>query len=53
MYRYAQIDENGNIVSDSYLSGEVVQDDMIPISNDFDLDNKNTILKQKSGRISN
>lgn len=40
MYRYAQIDSNGYIVSDSYLSGEVTADNMIPISEDFDLSNK-------------
>ena len=40
MYRYAQIDENGYIVSDSHLSGEVTVDNMIPVSDDFDLTNK-------------
>ena len=40
MFRYAQIDENGYVVSDSYLSGEVKSDNMIPISEDFDLTNK-------------
>ena len=40
MYRYAQIDENGYIVSDSHLSGEVTADNMIPVSDDFDLSNK-------------
>ena len=40
MYRYAQIDENGYIVSDSHLSGEVTVDNMIPVSDDFDLSNK-------------
>ena len=40
MYRYAQIDENGYVVSDSYLSGEVTADNMIPVSDDFDLSNK-------------
>ena len=40
MYRYAQIDPNGYVVSDSYLSGEVTADNMIPISEDFDLSNK-------------
>lgn len=38
--RYAQIDENGLMVSDSYLSGEVSAENMIPISEDFDLSNK-------------
>lgn len=40
MYRYAQIDENGCVVSDSHLSGEVNYPNMIPISDDFDLSNK-------------
>lgn len=40
MFRYAQIDENGYIVSDSYLSGEVNADNMISIDKDFDLTNK-------------
>ena len=39
MYRYAQINSNGYVVSDSYLSGEVTADNMIPISEDFDLSN--------------
>lgn len=41
MYRYAQIDiETGIVVSDSHLSGIVEADNMIPISEDFDLTNK-------------
>ena len=41
MYRYAQIDINtGMAVGDSYLSGEVELENMIPISDDFDLKNK-------------
>lgn len=40
MYRYAQINSEGYIVSDSYLSGEVIADNMIPLSEDFDLKNK-------------
>ena len=40
MYRYAQINSNGYVVSDSYLSGEVTADNMIPVSEDFDLSNK-------------
>lgn len=40
MFRYAQIDDTGNVISDSYLSGEVKADNMIPISDDFDLTNK-------------
>lgn len=38
--RYAQIDGNGFVVSDSWLSGEVEADNMIPIAEDFDLTNK-------------
>ena len=40
MYRYAQIDSEGYVVSDSYLSGEVIADNMIPLSEDFELKNK-------------
>ena len=43
MFRYAQIDENGYVMSDSYLSGEVKADNMIIISDDFDLTNKKYI----------
>ncbi len=40
MKRYAQINEEGLVVSDSRLSGEVKADNMIPISDDFDLTGK-------------
>ena len=40
MYRYAQITDEGYIVSDSYLSGTVDYPNMIPIPEDFDLTNK-------------
>ena len=40
MNRYAQIDTNGIVVSDSHLSGEVIADNMIPIADDFILVNK-------------
>lgn len=40
MYRYAQIDNNGYVVSDSILSGEVQKENMILIEQDFDLTNK-------------
>ena len=43
MYRYAQINSDGYPVSDSYLSNEVKADNMIPISEDFDLTNKRYI----------
>lgn len=38
--RYAQITDEGYVVSDSYLSGEVDHPNMIPIPEDFDLTNK-------------
>lgn len=40
MYRYAQIDKEGYVVSDSHLSEKVDADNMIPLSDDFDLANK-------------
>ena len=40
MYRYAQIDKEGYVVSDSWLSGEVDDKNMIPVAADFDLANK-------------
>lgn len=40
MHRYAQIDENGHVISDSYLSGIVKASNMVSISDDFDLANK-------------
>jgi len=40
MYRYAQINENGFVISDSHLSGEVTTDNMIAIAEDFLLTNK-------------
>jgi len=40
MYRYAQINEDGDVVSDSYLSGEAKADNMIPLDDGFDLTNK-------------
>ena len=43
MFRYAQIDDTGNVISDSQLYGEVKADNMIPISDDFDLTNKKYI----------
>lgn len=39
-YRYAQINEEGFVVSDSYLSGEVIADNMIAIDESFDLTNQ-------------
>lgn len=38
--RYAQIDEEGIVVSDSHLSGKVEADNMIPLDDNFDLTNK-------------
>ena len=40
MFRYAQIDSNGMVISDSLLSGEVNLPHMIRISDDFSLANK-------------
>lgn len=40
MFRYAQINESGFVISDSYLSGEVTADNMIAIAEDFNLTNK-------------
>lgn len=40
MYRYAQINENGHVVSDNHLSGVVEAGNLIPIAPDFDLKNK-------------
>ena len=40
MVRYAQIDKDGRVVSDSQLSGEVNAPHMIRISEDFDLAGK-------------
>lgn len=40
MFRYAQIDEKGFVISDSYLSGEVKAEDMIAIAEGFDITNK-------------
>lgn len=40
MFRYAQINEDGYVVSDSWLSGEVKADNMIPLEDNFDLSNK-------------
>ena len=40
MFRNAQINEKGNIDADSYLSGVVEAENMIPLAPDFDLTNK-------------
>ena len=40
MPRYAQINAEGYVVSDSYLSGIVEQENMIPLEEDFDPTNK-------------
>ena len=40
MFRYAQINDEGFVVSDSYLSGEDTADNMIAIAEDFNLTNK-------------
>ena len=43
MYRYAQINEQGIIIADSHLAGEVIADNMIRIADDFDISNKKYI----------
>lgn len=40
MYRYAQIDENGFVFCDSFLSGIIENPNLILIDLDFDLSNK-------------
>ena len=40
MYHYIQIDENGYVVSDSWLSGEVIADNMIRVVDNFNSTNK-------------
>ena len=40
MYHYIQIDDEGYVVSDSWLSGEVIADNMILVDEDFDPTNK-------------
>ena len=40
MFRYAQVNENGCVDADSYLSGVVEAENMIPLAPDFDLRNK-------------
>ena len=40
MYRYAQVESKGYVVSDSWLSGEVDDKNMIPVAAGFDLANK-------------
>lgn len=40
LYRYAQIDENGIVFCDSYLSGIIEAPNLILIDFDFDLTNK-------------
>ena len=40
MFRYAQVNENGCVDADSYLSGVVEAENMIRLALDFDLTNK-------------
>nr|WP_317357866.1 hypothetical protein [uncultured Tyzzerella sp.] len=40
MYKYVIIDENGQIIGISYLSGEVNKSDMILVEEDFDTTGK-------------
>ena len=48
MFRYAQIDEIGNIISDSYLKSEIVSDNMIAITSDINLQGKKYNLETKN-----
>ena len=36
MYRYAQLDKNNIVISDSWLSGEIIADNMIAIPDDME-----------------
>lgn len=47
MYRYAQIDEKGNVVSDSNFQEEFISEDMILIDLDFDLSDKKFNIETK------
>ena len=47
MYRYAQIDNEGYVISDSHLSGIVNHDNMIRIEQGFNLTNKKYNLETK------
>lgn len=40
MFHYIQIDENGIPVADSLLSGEVISNNMIRVTDNFDPDGK-------------
>ncbi|MCJ7857016.1 flagellar basal-body rod protein [Lachnospiraceae bacterium NSJ-143] len=46
MYRYAQINKNGYVVSNSCLSGEVTAENMIPIPEEFDITDKKYVNGQ-------
>lgn len=47
MYRYAQIDDQGRVISDSKFTEEFIADDMISIDLDFDLTDKKYNLETK------
>lgn len=51
MYRYAQIDNDGNVVCDSQLSNRVISNNMIEISDDYDLINKKYNFSKKDFEI--
>ena len=40
MFRYAQISDEGLVVSNSYLKNKIDKPNMVPIPADFDLNNK-------------
>ena len=50
MYRYAQINKNGYVVSNSCLSGEVTAENMIPIPEEFDITDKKYVNGQSTHR---
>ena len=50
-YRYAQVDEQGYIISDSYLSGVVESPLMIPLSSEDDIDGKKYNFETKQWEV--
>lgn len=50
-YRYAQVDENGNLISDSYLSGIVKSPFMIPLDNNIEVIGKKYNFETKEWEV--
>lgn len=46
LHRYVQVDKNGFVVSDSYLSAEVNDGSLIEVTEDFDPEYKRLDLKE-------